>query len=140
MRKNGLLIAGLALCAAGLLLTGCGKAQKEAPPSPHSIDGIMEALHTHARLLDDAAKRKDFKYVHDHAYYMKNLAQSLFSQMDDRQKAEAKAQMTELLKVVDRLDATSGRRQEQPTLAGTQFLQETLKELDAKLRPDKNPS
>ena len=129
------MIVGVALSLAVLVLAGCGKAKAPAPVDPHSIDGVMQALEQHVGLLDEAAKRKDFKYVHDFAYYTKNLAQAFYSKLDDGQKEQSKNLFAEFIKVANQLDATSGRREEEATLAGTQRFKEILKELDALLRP-----
>ncbi len=137
MRTRTHLLMGVLVTVAGLLLVGCGKAKAPAPVDPHSIDGVMQALVQHAGLLDDAAKRKDFKYVHDFSYYVKNLAQALYSKLDDGQKEQSKNLFTELVKVANQLDASSGRRHEENTQSGTARLREILTELEAQLRPGK---
>lgn len=133
-------IAFVVACVAGLLLAGCKKSESTAQTNPHSLDGVMDQIIQHVGLLEDAARRKDFKYVHDYAYYVKNLAQALYSHLDDEQKAQAKQPLADILKVVNQLDAASGRKHEEATLAGTQRLQEILKDLDAQLRQGRKTS
>jgi DNA polymerase/3'-5' exonuclease PolX len=135
MRKHACIASAVALLLAGLLLPACGQGRKQEQVEPHSIDGVMHQLLQHVNLLEEAAQRQDFKYVHDFAYYIKSLAQALYSNLDDAQKEQAEGPLVELLEVANRLDVTSGRRQEEATLAGTRRLQEIVKELDAQLRP-----
>jgi hypothetical protein len=138
MHHHALITSAAALLLAGLLLPGCGQGRKQEQIEPHSIDGVMHQLLEHVNLLEEAAQRQDFKYVHDFAYYVKSLAQALYSNLDDAQKEQAEGPLVELLEVANRLDVTSGRRQEEATLAGTRRLQEIVKELDAQLRPGGN--
>jgi hypothetical protein len=120
----------------GWMWMGCGR-DREEKVDPHSMDGVLNHLTQHVGLLDEAAKRDDFKHVHDFAYYVKNLAQALYSSLDDTQKASVDPQLKEVLEVVDRLDSSSGRKQAEATQAGTRRLIELLGEIDSRLRPGK---
>lgn len=136
MKNKILMRLGLCLALAGLLLSGCKKSAESSKPAPHSVDAVMEALVVHSNMLTEAAKRKDYRYVHDYAFYLKKLVQALYSKIELDQQEQIKNLCGEIVRVSDQLDASSARKLEEPIVAGTQRLQEIMKEIEVKL---KNP-
>lgn len=134
MRVNLLIVAGLAVAVCGLCGAGCKKAKGPATPDPHSAEGVMLRLQEQGKLLNDALVRKDFKYVHDYAYYFTGLAQALFSKLNDEQKQRLRGSFEELVSLSNQLDRAGGGRHVEATEATMQRLQVVLKDLDTQFR------
>ena len=75
----------------------------------------MVTLVGQVKLLNDAAARSDFKYVHDFNFYLHGLLEALNSKLNETQKQEWAATFTELQGVIDQLDASSGRKHAEAT-------------------------
>jgi len=109
------IVAGLGLVAAiGLSFTGCKKAPAPGP-DPHSAEAVMVTLVGQVKLLNDAAARSDFKYVHDFNFYLHGLLEALNSKLNATQKQDWAATFAELHGVIDQLDASSGRKHTEAT-------------------------
>jgi hypothetical protein len=85
-------------------------------------------------LLNDALVRKDFKYVHDYAYYFTGLAQALFSKLTDEQKQRVRGSFDELVGLSNQLDRAGGARHVEATEVTMQRIQVVLKDMDTQLR------
>ena len=137
MKNKVITRVGIGLALAGLLLVACKKSPPSSGPTPHSVDAVMEALVVHTGLLSQAVQRKDFQYVHDYAWYLKKLVETLYLALEPGQQEQVKSQCGEIVEVSNQLDAASGRKLEEAVLAGIQRLQEIVKEMDAKLKGTK---
>src|SRR4051794_12849774 len=117
MRGKLLTGACLLVAACCLCFTGCKKAQQPARLDPHSADAVLLTLIQQGKLLNDAAARNDFKYIHDYTYYFNGLAQSLASKLDDQQRQRLRGLFDKLSTLTDQLDHASGRKHLEATQA-----------------------
>lgn len=138
MRVNLLIVAGLSVVLCSLLCSiGCKKAEQKPKLDPHSPEGVMLRLKEQSQLFNEAAGRKDFKYIHDYTYYFTGLAQALYGKLNDAQKERLRGSFDELLNLSNQLDHASGRRHAEATEASMQRIQLVLEEMDQQFREKK---
>jgi len=133
---KALLVASLAMVAAGLCIGGCKKQEKAKPASPHpqSAAGVMLAMIQQGNKLTDAAARNDFDYVHDYSDYFQQLAEAFSRALNDNQKQQVSDLLAEIKTVTDQLDHTAGRKQAEATQASMGRLMTVLKELEKRFQ------
>ena len=124
----------ICLASSGLVLTACKKAQQPARVDPHSPQAALQTIMVQGSLLNDAAKRKDFLFIHDNMYYLQSLTKALQSKLDAGEKERLGNLFEELAKVTNELDHSAGRRHEEATQASMQRLQEVLKNLETQFK------
>ena len=120
----------LAMTCVTVFSTGCKKKSVSQAPHPQSAEAVILALIEQGKLLNDAAARTDFKYIHDYTYYFQSLADALASKLNASQKLEFDRLFNELKTITDQLDASSGRKHAEATQTSMTRLSAILAEME----------
>ena len=135
MKTKVLLAIGLCAIIIGLIITFHKKTKPAAidPSFYHTPEGVVFTIREQQTLLNEAAKKKDLRYIHDHMYYLETLADALSRKLSREKKEQVTAVLAEFKRAAEEIDHWAGRKNQEATEAGLQKLAEVVKELDAQL-------
>src|SRR5262245_54970015 len=106
-------VAGLGLLLIGLMLAACKRREQPVKVDPHSPEAALQVIMVQGNLLQEAAQRKDFQFIHDNMYYLQTLTKALQAKLDAGQQERLRSLFDELNKVTNELDHSAGRRHEE---------------------------
>ena len=133
MKTKVLLAIGLCVVAVALVIA-FHKKPKTATVDPafrHSSEAVVLTIREQQALLNEAAKKRDLRYIHDNMYYLETLAVALSRKVSGEKRAQVDTVLAELKRTTEEIDHWAGRKNQATTEAGLQKLESIIKELDA---------